>query len=64
MGSDEPHSVSPQPPPHLYSAARLGPRVMCVARCPQSGRESGSGSVVGPSRVEINLTFSPLDLTL
>ena len=31
-----------------------------MAERPRSGRESGSDLVVGPSRMEINLTFSPL----
>ena len=59
-GRSEPLVSSPSP--HLlYIALRDGgPPARRTAGRPRSRCESGSDSVVGPSRVEINLTFSPL----
>jgi len=55
----EPRVLSPSP--HLLFIALRdgGPPARRTARCPRSGRELGSDSVVGPNRVEINLTRRP-----
>ena len=56
-GCGEPRISSPSP--HLLFIALRdgGPLARRTAERPRSGRESGSDSVVGPSRVEINLTL-------
>ena len=55
-GYGEPRILSPSP--HLLFIALRdgGPLARRTAERPRSGCESGSDSVVGPSRVEINLT--------
>ena len=59
-GRGEPHVSSPSPHLLFIALPDGGLPARRTAGRPRSGRESGSDSVVGPSRVEINLTFSPL----
>ena len=60
-GSDEPRTPSCQSPPPLYRAARRGPTSLFLGWAPLiRARVKGPNMAVGPSLVEINLTFSPL----
>ena len=60
-GSDEPRTLSCQSPPPLYRAARRGPTSLFLGWAPLiRARVKGPNMAVGPSLVEINLTFSPL----
>jgi len=56
-GRGEPRVLSPSPHLLFIALCDEGPPARRMAGHPRSGRESGSDSVIGPSRVEINLTF-------
>jgi hypothetical protein len=46
--------------PFIVALRDGGPPAIGLAVRPRSGRVTDSGSVVGPIRIEIKLTFSPL----
>ena len=51
----------PRPPTSFYMAlCDGGPPTMIWLGAPDQGADQGPDSVVGPSREDINLTFSPL----
>ena len=60
-GGDEPRTTSCQSLPPLYRATRRGPTSLFLSWAPLIRvRVKGLDMAVGPSLVEINLTFSPL----
>ena len=60
-GCDEPRAPSCQSPPPLYRATRRGPTSLFLGWVPLiRARVKGPDMAVGPSLVEINLTFSLL----
>ena len=60
-GGGEPRTSSCQSPLPLYRAARRGPTSLFLGWAPLiRARVKGPNMAVGPSLVEINLTFSPL----